>query len=210
MPERTTPKAVEEQKNDKRFKLFRRLISVPYLLALLGLLMPLMHVSCVEREVIAEPSFYELALGVDLRETLQGTVKAKLVEMEKKNPKGFDVFRPAVPDFPKLKPMPILYGIVAGLLLAALFAWFTPLGSLTMGMLSMFALWAFIAQMGALCASIAMQVIPGDLGEQLLKVDPGHGIYAASAMILIGTAMNLAAIIRPIIVEVQAKRAAKK
>jgi hypothetical protein len=45
---------------------------------------------------------------------------------------------------------------------------------------------------------------------QVLQAEPGHGIYAASVLILIGTAMNLAAIIRPIVVEVKAKRAAKK
>jgi hypothetical protein len=97
--------------------------------------------------------------------------------------------------------MPILFGIVAALVLAAVFAWFTPLGSLTLGILAMCALWALLAQMGAICANIGMQV---------LQAEPGHGIYAASVLILIGTAMNLAAIIRPIVVEVKAKRAAKK
>ena len=201
MPEQTSPKtASEELKSDKRFKFFRRIISAPYLLALLALLMPLMNVSCAER-VIAEPSFYELAAGLDLRESLQEPAKGYLEKMEKDNPKAFDHFRPSFPDFPKLKPMPILLGVVAALLLAAIFAWFTPLGSLTLGMFGMFALWAFLAQMGSLCANIGMQV---------LQVEPGHGIYAASVLILIGTAMNLAAIIRPILVELKAKRAAKK
>jgi hypothetical protein len=40
----------------------------------------------------------------------------------------------------------------------------------------------------------------------MLKVDPGVGIYAASALILIGSAMNLAVIIRPIVEEVKARR----
>lgn len=200
MPENTSASAVEELKNDKRFKFFRRFISAPYLLALLGLLLPLMNVSCAEK-VIAEPSFYEIATGVDLREALQEPAKGYLLKMEKDNPKALDRFRTSMPDFPKLQPMPILFGIVAALVLAAVFAWFTPLGSLTLGILAMCALWALLAQMGAICANVGMQV---------LQAEPGHGIYAASVLILIGTAMNLAAIIRPIVVEVKAKRAAKK
>lgn len=200
MPENTSASAVEELKNDKRFKFFRRFISAPYLLALLGLLLPLMNVSCAEK-VIAEPSFYEIATGIDLREALQEPAKGYLLKMEKDNPKALDKFRTSIPDFPKLQPMPILFGIVAALVLAAVFAWFTPLGSLTLGILAMCALWALLAQMGAICANIGMQV---------LQAEPGHGIYAASVLILIGTAMNLAAIIRPIVVEVKAKRAAKK
>lgn len=200
MPEKTSVSATEELRNDTRFKFFRRIISAPYLLALLGLLLPLMNVSCAEK-VIAEPSFYEIATGIDLREALQEPAKGYLLKMEKDNPKALDKFRTSIPDFPKLQPMPILFGIVAALVLAAVFAWFTPLGSLTLGILAMCALWALLAQMGAICANIGMQV---------LQAEPGHGIYAASVLILIGTAMNLAAIIRPIVVEVKAKRAAKK
>ena len=185
---------------DKRFRLFQRLVCAPYLLALLGLLMPVATVSCTEK-VIAEPSFYEIATGVDLREALQEPAKGYLLKMEKDNPKALDRFRTSMPNFPKLQPMPILFGIVAALVLAAVFAWFTPLGSLTLGILAMCALWALLAQMGEICANIGMQV---------LQAEPGHGIYAASVLILIGTAMNLAAIIRPIVVEVKAKRAAKK
>jgi len=200
MPEKTSVSATEKLKNDTRFKFFRRIISAPYLLALLGLLLPLMNVSCAEK-VIAEPSFYEIATGADLRETLKEPAKGYLLKMEKDNPKALDRFRTSMPEFPKLQPMPVLFGIVAALVLAAVFAWFTPLGSLTLGILAMCALWALLAQMGAICANIGMQV---------LQAEPGHGIYAASVLILIGTAMNLAAIIRPIVVEVKAKRAAKK
>ncbi|SHM67192.1 hypothetical protein SAMN05720472_1921 [Fibrobacter sp. UWR3] len=199
MPEKTSVSATEELKNDTRFKFFRRIISAPYLLALLGLLLPLMNVSCAEK-VIAEPSFYEVATGADLRETLKEPAKGYLLKMEKDNPKALDRFRTSMPEFPKLQPMPVLFGIVAALVLAAVFAWFTPLGSLTLGILAMCALWALLAQMGSICANIGMQV---------LQVEPGHGIYAASVLILIGTAMNLAAIIRPIVVEVKAKRAVK-
>lgn len=44
------------------------------------------------------------------------------------------------------------------------------------------------------------------MGIPLLKVEPGPGIHAASFMILIGTAMNLASIIRPIVEEIKARR----
>ena len=73
--------------------------------------------------------------------------------------------------------------------------------SLTLGILAMTSLWAFLSKMAQVC---------GNMGMQVLSVDPSYGIYAASILILIGTAMNIAAIARPILVEIKAKRAAKK
>lgn len=201
MPEQTSPKpASVELKSDKRFKFFRRFISAPYLLALVALFLPLMNVSCAEK-VIAEPSFYELAVGLDLRDALKEPAKGYLLKMEKDSPKSLDKFKTYIPEFPKLNAVPVLFGIVAALVLAAVFAWFTPLGSLTLGILAMSSLWVFLSKMAQVCGSMGMQV---------LSVDPSYGIYGASALILIGTAMNLAAIIRPILVEIKAKRAAKK
>lgn len=197
MPESTSVSAAESLKSDRRFKLFRKIISVPYLLALLGLLMPLMTVSCGDTQVIAEPSFYEIATGLDLHESLKEPAKGYLEKMEKSNPKSLEKFRESLPGFPQLNAVPHLFAIVGAIVLAAAFAWFTPLGSLTMGMLSMVALWAFFSQIGRACVNAGMQV---------LHVEPGAGIYAASALIVIGTAMNLAAIIRPIVVEIKAKR----
>ena len=172
--------ASAELKNDSRFKFFRRLISAPYLLALVVLFLPLMNVSCAEK-VIAEPSFYELATGIDLRETLKEPAKGYLLKMESDNPKALERFKAHIPEFPKMNAVPALFGIVAALVLAAVFAWFTPLGSL--------------------CHSFGMQV---------LSLEPSYGIYAASVLILIGTAMNIAAIARPVLVEVKAKRTSKK
>lgn len=201
MPEQTsTQSASEEQKNDVRFKFFRRIISAPYLLALVALFLPLMNVSCAEK-VIAEPSFYELAVGLDLREALKEPAKGYLLKMEKENPKSLDRFKQSIPQFPELNAVPALFGVVAALVLAAVFAWITPLGSLTLGILAMTSLWVFISKMAQIC---------GNMGMQVLAVDPSYGIYAASILILIGTAMNLAAIARPILVEVKAKRAAKR
>ena len=201
MPADTAAKtAAAELKGDTRFKFFRRFISAPYLLAIIALCLPLMNVSCADKE-IASPSLYEIASGLDLREALQEPARGYLLKMEEDHPESLDKFRSSLPGFPTLNPAPHLFGIVAALVLAAAFAWFTALGSLAMGMLSMVALWAFLGQASRLCEGIGIKV---------MEAEPSYGIYAASALILIGTAMNLAAIIRPIVVEVKAKRTAKK
>ena len=190
---------------DKFFRLFQRLVGLPYLLAILGLLMPLANVSCTD-QVIAEPSLYEIALGLDLGTELKEPATSLLKKMEEGNPRSIERFKDFIPNFPKMEPMLHLFGIVAALLLAVVFALLAPfgyyasLGSLALGMLSMFSLWAVLSQIGALCNTIGMNV---------LRVDPGVGIYCASVLILIGTAMNLACIARPIIDDLRAKRSAK-
>ena len=189
----------------KYFRLFQRLVGLPYLLAILGLLMPLANVSCTE-QLIAEPSMYEIALGLDLGTELREPATSLLKKMEEGNPRSIERFKDFIPNFPKMEPMLHLFGIAAALFLAAVFALLAPLGyyaslgSLAMGMLSMFSLWAVLSQVGALCNAIGMNV---------LRVDPGVGIYCASVLILIGTAMNLACIARPIIDDLRAKRSAK-
>lgn len=190
---------------NKYFRLFQRLVGLPYLLAILGLLMPLASVSCTE-QVIAEPSMYEIALGLDLGTELKEPATSLLKKMEEGNPRSIERFKDFIPNFPKMEPMLHLFGIAAALFLAAVFALLAPLGyyaslgSLALGMLSMFSLWAVLSQIGALCNAIGMNV---------LRVDPGVGIYCASVLILIGTAMNLACIARPIIDDLRAKRSAK-
>ncbi len=187
---------------DRRFRFFQRLVCAPYLLALLGLLMPLANVSCTEH-VIADPSLYEVAVGMDLSKDLKDPAAGLLKKMEEGNPKSIERFKERIPHYPKMEPMYHLFGIVAALVLAAAFALLAPygyyasLGSLALGMLSMVSLWAFLSQIGSLCNALGMQV---------LQVEPGAGIYCASALILIGTAMNLASIVRPIIDEFKAKR----
>ncbi len=190
---------------NKYFRFFQRLVGLPYLLAILGLLMPLASVSCTE-QVIAEPSMYEIALGLDLGTELKEPATSLLKKMEGGNPRSIERFKDFIPNFPKMEPMLHLFGIAAALFLAAVFALLAPLGyyaslgSLALGMLSMFSLWAVLSQIGALCNAIGMNV---------LRVDPGVGIYCASVLILIGTAMNLACIARPIIDDLRAKRSAK-
>jgi hypothetical protein len=190
---------------NKFFRLFQRLVGLPYLLAILGLLMPLASVSCT-KQVIAEPSMYEIALGLDLGTELKEPATSLLKKMEEGNPRSIERFKDFIPNFPKIEPMLHLLGIAAALFLAAVFALLAPLGyyaslgSLALGMLSMFSLWAVLSQIGALCNAIGMNV---------LRVDPGVGIYCASVLILIGTAMNLACIARPIVDDLRAKRSAK-
>lgn len=187
---------------DRRFRFFQRLVCTPYLLALLGLLMPLVNVSCTEH-VIAEPSIYELAVGMDLSKDLKDPAAGLLKKMEEGNPKSIERFKEKIPHFPQMEPMYHLFGIVVALVLAAVFALLAPygyyasLGSLAVGMLSMVSLWALLSQIGALCNALGMQV---------LQVEPGAGIYCASALILIGTAMNLACIARPIFDEIKTRR----
>lgn len=192
-------------KESKEFKFFKKISALPYLLVLLAMLMPMANVSCSLNETqtkpILEVSIYDLAMGVDLDKSLAPNAAKQLHGMVDKNQATKDKFLAMMPDFPKMNAMPYLWGISAAVLLAALFAFVTPLGSLTMGMLAMFSMWAFLSQLGALSAS---------LGIPMLSVDPGVGIYAASALILIGTAMNLASIIRPMVEEFKAKKKAKR
>ena len=182
-------------------RLFKRLTAIPYLLVIVALLLPLANVSCAEKDVVAEPNLYELAMGLDLEQELKEPALGILKKMETGNPTAMEKFRQTMPHFPKMEPLPFLYAIVIGAILAGLFAWLTPLGSITMGMLTMVSMWFFLSKLGQ---------ISSIMGVPLIKVEPGIGIHAASFLILIGTAMNIASIIRPIVDEIKAKRAAKK
>ena len=192
-------------KDSREFNFFKKITAIPYLLVLLALLMPLANVSCTFEESqskpIMEASVYDLALGVNLDQALAPDASKQLHNMIDKNEATQKKLTSVMPDFPKMEPMRYLWGIAIAVVLAAAFAFISPLGSLTMGMLAMFSLWAMLMQLGGLCSSI---------GIPMLKVDPGVGIYAASALVLIGSAMNLAVIIRPIVEEFKRKRVAKK
>lgn len=187
---------------DSKFKFFQRLVAAPYLLALLGLVLPLFNVSCAD-QVIAEPSFYEMANGVNLEEILQEPARGYVIKMETGNPSSLNKIKETIPDFPRIQPLHQLYGIVGALVIAAIFALIAPfgyyasLGSLAMGILSMVGLWSFVAQISQMC---------GNLGVSVLVVGPATGIYCASALILIGTAMNLACIVRPIVEDFRARK----
>lgn len=191
--------------DSREFKLFKKITAIPYVLVLLALLMPLANVSCSFNEqassALMEPNLYQLAMGVDLDESLPPKASNMLHNMVDKNQATREKLLTVMPEFPKMESMPYLFGIAFAALLAAVFAFITPLGSLTMGMLAMFSMWAFLLQLDGFSSAF---------GVPMLRVDSGVGIYAASALILIGTAMNLAAIIRPIVVELKMRKAAKK
>ena len=106
---------------DKRFRFFQKLVGLPYLLALLGLLMPMANVSCTD-QVIAEPSMYEIALGYDLGTELKEPGAGLLKRMEEGNPRSIERFKDFIPNFPKMEPMYHLFGIVGALVVAAIFA----------------------------------------------------------------------------------------
>ena len=194
-------KVVEPVKGAREMRLFKKLTAIPYLLVILALVMPLANVSCADEKVIAEPSLYDLAMGLDLEQELKEPALGVLKKMQEGNSASLEKFKETMPNFPKLDPVPFLYAILAGAVLAGLFAWITPLGSIAVGMLTMVSMWFFLSRLGQLNAG---------LGIPLLKVEPGVGIHAATFMILIGTAMNLASIIRPIVDEIKVRRAAKK
>lgn len=185
----------------KEMRLFKKLTAIPYLLVIFALMMPFANVSCSEDVVVAEPTLYQVAAGLDLEQELKEPALGIMKKMESGNPTAMQKFRQTMPNFPKMEPLPFLYAIVAGAVLAGLFAWISPLGSIAMGMLTFVSMWFFLSKLGQVNSA---------MGIPLLHVDPGPGIHAASFMILIGTAMNLASIIRPIVDEIKARRAAKK
>ena len=177
-------------KGAKEMRLFKKLTAIPYLLVIFALMMPFANVSCSEDVVVAEPTLYQVAAGLDLEQELKEPALGIMKKMESGNPTAMQKFRQTMPNFPKMEPLPFLYAIVAGAVLAGLFAWISPLGSIAMGMLTFVSMWFFLSKLGQVNSA---------MGIPLLHVDPGPGIHAASFMILIGTAMNLASIIRPIV-----------
>lgn len=189
------------KKSSKEMSLFKKLTALPYLLVFLALLMPLANVSCSVKEndkPIAEATFYQIASGVDLDKSLNDPALGQLHRIVKENPKTLDRFKMQIPNFPRMEPVKHLYGILAAIFLAALFSCFVPLASTVMGLLSMVSLWSLLMKLSQL---------GNELGIPLLKVEAGVGLYCASFLILIGTAMNIATMVRPV---VSARRARKK
>jgi hypothetical protein len=189
-------------KNSNREKsIFKKITALPYLLVFLALLMPLANVSCSVKDnskPIAETTFYQIASGVDLDKALAEPALGQMHRMVKENPKTLDRFKMHIPNYPKMEPIRHLYGILGAILLAAIFAWFVPLASTVMGLLSMVSLWSLLMRLAHVGES---------LGIPLLKIEAGIGLYCASFLILIGTAMNIATMVRPAVV---ARRERKK
>jgi hypothetical protein len=162
---------------------FQKWISLPFALALVAFLFPLFTFSCSEK-VIAEPNGYELALGVDLEKELGEEEQTIVNNMKAENPKAFEK-NPL-----KLESMPVLYGIFAAILVAGGFAFVSPVGSLVLGVASLTGLWFFIYRFMDL-------VEKSQFG--FIVVAPHVGAYCVSMLLIIGIAMSLAFLIRPII-----------
>lgn len=188
-------------KSSKEMNLFKKITALPYLFVLVVLLMPLANVSCTAKDgnkPIAEMSIYQIASGVNLEETLKEPALGQMHRMIKENPKVLDHFKMQLPNFPKMEPVHHLYGILVAVLFAAIFAWIVPLASTVMGLMSMLSLWSLLMKLSRI----------GDtIGIPLLKVEAGVGLYCASFLILIGTAMNIATMVRPAVI---ARRERKK
>ena len=187
--------------SDKEMSVFRKITALPYLLVFLALLMPLANVSCSAKDdskPIAETNLYQIASGVDLDKALTEPSLGQMHRMVKANPKILERFKTLMPNCPKMEPIPHLYGILAAIFLAAVFSWFAPLASTVMGLLSMVSLWSLFMKLSQL---------GNELGIPLLSVDAGVGLYCASFLILIGSAMNIATMVRP---AVAARRERKK
>ena len=186
--------------SNKEKSLFKKLTALPYLLVFLALLMPLANVSCSAKDdskPIAEMTFYQVASGVNLDESLADPALSQMHRMVKENPKVLDRFKMQMPNFPKMEPVHHLYGILAAVFLAAVFAWIVPLASTVMGLLSMVSLWSLLMKLSQ---------ISDMLGIPLLKVEAGIGLYCASFLILIGTAMNIATLVRPAVLARRARK----
>ena len=190
-------------KSSKEMNFFKKITALPYLLVLLALLMPLANVSCSAKDdskPIAQMTFYQIASGVNLDESISEPALGQMHRMIKENPKILDHFKTQMPNYPKMEPVHHLYGIVAAVVLAAVFAWLVPLASTVMGLLSMVSLWSLLMKLSHLSET---------LGIPLLKIEGGVGLYCASFLILIGTAMNLATLVRPMVIARRERKKAK-
>ncbi len=177
---------------EKKLTKFKRLTSIPYLLIFVAFCLPLLTFSCAnkvnsteEASEIASYNAYELASGLKIDDIDNKEFKMYMKSVQTLNPD-------AAAQFKQLEqPNMVLFGVFAGILIASIFAWFTPLGSLIMGFCSMTVMWMFINQ---------VQMIMSDIGvKSFVFVDAAYGAFGATMLFAIAFAMNLAAIIRPLV-----------
>lgn len=162
----------------KQYKLFQRLIAVPYALIFVAFLLPLASVSCMDK-VVAQPNAYSLSMGVNLTKALDAQTIRTLDEIQKNGDESMKIPM-------RTEPMPVLFILFAGVFAAALFAFLTPVGTLAMGVADLLVLWVFLNRLPAMFEA---QDLP-------FTVKPAAGAYCVSMLLIIGIAMSLAAIIR--------------
>ena len=216
---------VPDEHEKKVMRFMKRLTAIPYLLVFLALIMPLATVSCtganlvpppkahsadsaavqtvpqveMKETVLLEANLYQFIGGINLEKQLteKGLLQLKKIEG---GPMGA-ALKANSPEYPKMPGIAAFGAILLGVLLSALFAQFTAVGSIAMGMLTWVSLWGALSMIG--------KNIENLLGAPIIKVEPGVGVYAATFMIFFGVAMNFASIIRPIVMELKARRKAK-
>ncbi|MBP5246299.1 MAG: hypothetical protein J6Z31_00335 [Fibrobacter sp.] len=161
-------------------KLFQKLASFPFLLIFVAFLFPLVNVSCSEK-VVAEPSTYELIVGVTPESVLGEETSKAVKEIKQNEARAKEFLEQPIETSRAVLP------IVVAVALAAVCAFFTPVGSLAMGIAAFTSLWVFIYN---LSATVVRQ------HYDFLVVEPGIGAYCISFLLVIGIAMNIAVIIR--------------
>ena len=161
-------------------KLFQKLCSFPFLLILLAFLFPLVYVSCSEK-VVADPNLYQLVAGVTPESFLEGKEKSAVEEMKKKEPRVQEFFEQPIQTSQAVIP------ILGAVILGAIFAFVTPLGSLAMALAAFVSLWVFIHNFTLIVIS---------QHYDFLTVEPAVGAYCISFLLAIAIAMNLTVIIK--------------
>lgn len=193
---------IAEEHKPTLTKHFRRLTSIPFLFVFLAFLMPLVVFSCAatpgvseNAKKIAEFNAYELANGVSFTEDLKEneTFQNRILKLRESNPEAFKQLEVLE------QPSYVLYIIFIGILLASIFAWFSPVGSLVMGLCSFSALWIYIDQLSIIFEKMGIGPI--------IFVEAAHGAYAASMLMIIGFAMNITSIVRPFLDKRREKKA---
>lgn len=183
---------IAEDQKPKLRKHFQRLTSIPFLFVFLAFFMPLVVFSCASTpgvsdgaKKIAEFNAYELANGISFEEDLKDneSFQNKIMNLKKSNPEAFEQLEVLE------QPSYVLYIIFIGVLLSAIFAWFSPLGSLIMGLCSFSALWIYVDQLSLIFDKMGLAPV--------ILAEAAHGAYAASMLMIIGFAMNITSIVRP-------------
>ncbi len=164
-------------------KLFQKLTAFPFALIFVAFLFPLVNVSCSGTEIpIAEPNAYSLLVQKTPESFLSEDYAVKIEEMKSNAPEMRTFLEQPLGQI-KTVVLPIFLSVA----LAAVFALFSPLASLAMGLAAFVSLWVFVYRL-----SVTVHTEHYDF----LTVEPGVGTYCATFLLAIGVAMNLTVLIK--------------
>lgn len=196
------PKPQSQTLDPKKLVAFRRMTSLPFLCVFITFFLPFLVFSCStvpgkssEATKLASYSAYELAVGIKLSEFGTEKVRRNLETLTKQHPELGEQLKSLE------KPSTPLHVVFLGIALAAIFAWFSPVASFIMGLCSFLSLWIYIEQITILVDKLGMKAF--------LFVDAAHGAYAASMLMIIGLAMNVASVVRGVRLRRQEAKKAK-